>query len=122
RSGSAGDVDNHILRNFTTAMMVSLINIGVAEYADRNGASDSTTSTTTTNTDGSTTNTDDSTALDDAYDDAVDNISSIGTDVIEKTMDMPPTITIDQGTSLKVFVKQDLVFPGRSANLTKIVE
>ncbi len=121
RSGSAGDVDNHILRNFTTAMMVSLINIGVAEYADSNGSSNST-STTTTNTDGSTTNTDDSSTVDQAYDDAIDNISSIGTDVIDKTKDMPPTITINQGTSLKVFVKQDLVFPGRSANLTRLVE
>lgn len=122
RSGVGGDVDNHILRNFITATMVSLIDIGIAEYAEKNGSSGSTSSTTTTNTDGSTTTNDNSTATDKAYDEAVDNISSIGKDVMEKTMDMPPTITINQGTSLKVFVKRDLIFPGRSANLTRLVE
>jgi type IV secretion system protein VirB10 len=121
RSGSAGDVDNHILRNFATAMMISMINIGIAEYAEKNGASAST-STTTTNTDGSSTNTDDSSPVDQAYDDAVNLMGDITKDVVDKTTDMPPTITVDQGTSLKVFVKQDLVFPGRAANLTRMID
>jgi type IV secretory pathway VirB10-like protein len=37
-------------------------------------------------------------------------------------MAMPPTITVDQGTPLKVYVQKDIVFPGRSANLTKVID
>ena len=54
--------------------------------------------------------------------DAVDNIASVGKGILDKTNGMKPTITIDQGAALKVFVNKDLVFPGKSANLTRVVE
>lgn len=32
-------------------------------------------------------------------------------DIVDRSVDKKPTIYVDQGTALKVFVNQDVVFP-----------
>jgi type IV secretion system protein VirB10 len=67
--------------------------------------------TTTTAADGSKTVTDSGSATQDAIKDANDKIGQAVDDVAGTGMKTQPTIYIDQGTRLKVFVNQDLVFP-----------
>ncbi len=128
RSGSVGEVDNHILRNLATAMMISFIDISLAKYADERAPTSGTTTSTVSqpndSTQAQTTTTTGSvqTQESQAFDSAVNKIGAIGQDLMQKNMNMPATITVDQGTTLKVFVKRDLVFPGRSANLTRLIE
>jgi type IV secretion system protein VirB10 len=136
RTGATGDADNHILQNLSTAMMISTLDIALAMYLDKNSSSGSSTTTTvqggvTTTGGASTTGTvinptvttgSTPTNEEDAASEALTKIQDIGKQILAKTMALPPTVTIDQGTSLKVYVKKDLLFPGRSANLTRVVE
>jgi type IV secretion system protein VirB10 len=140
-AGVAGELDNHVARSMSIAVLTSVIDIAAAIYADKQAEPTTVTSTvqpttgitSTTNPDGtvsatqaaSTGSTVTSGTINNeqqAYMDAVDNIGSVGKGILDKTNGMKPTITIDQGTALKVFVNKDLVFPGKSANLTRLVE
>ena len=140
-AGMAGDLDNHVAKSLSVAVMTSVIDIAAGVYADKQAELTTVNSTVqpatgtaqTTNADGTLSNTQASTTgstvvtgtinnEQQAYLDATENIGSVGKGILEKTNDMKPTITIDQGTALKVFVNKDLVFPGKSANLTRIVE
>lgn len=127
RAGSGGEIDNHIMHNLGSAMMMSVLNIGVAKAAG-NSANTSGSTTNTSSTDATTGTTSSSstsstpTAEEQAWQNAINNISKVTADVIQKTMNVPPTITVDQGTPLKVFVKRDIIFPGSSANLTRMIE
>ncbi len=128
RAGSEGEVDNHIIRTFATAAMMSVIDISLAKYADDTAPNTGTTTTTVAQpTDPNlaqttTTSGDVQSNESDAYDAAIQRFGDMGKDLMQKNMNMPATITIDQGTTVKVFVKRDLIFPGRSANLTRLIE
>lgn len=147
RAGNAGDLNNHLMLSLTSAVMSSIIDIAVAAYADSQsppptGATTSvsggsttgavitpTSPTTATSVQGTTTTapsvsttTSTPTQEQQAYLTASQNISQVGTNYLNKVGSMGPTITIDQGTLIKVFVNKDIVFPGVSANLTKVVE
>ena len=143
-AGISGDVDNHLMHNVGNMLMMSVINVALGKYADKKaGNTNSTTttinpilpstnSTTTTGTTSSnqTVNTTPTvvtsgptqTNTQAAYQSAINSISQMGEDYVKKGASVPPTITIDQGTAVRVYVAQDLVFPGRSANLTKVIE
>ncbi len=137
RTGTAGTVDNHTLRNLSTALMVSMLDFSLAQYLDKNQSTASGSTTTTvsggvttsggasatgtvvapTVTTGTTpTNTQAAAA------NSLQNIEDMGKQLLAKTLALPPTITVNQGTPLKVYVQKDIVFPGRSANLTKVIE
>ena len=145
RSGNAGEVNNHLMLSLTSAVMSSIIDIAVAAYADSqspqptgattsvSGGSSSvqpvtnpttgqTTQQATTTAPSATTVTATPTQEQQAYLTASQNISQVGTNYLSKIGTMGPTITIDQGTVIKVFVNKDIIFPGVSANLTKVVE
>ena len=124
------------MRNISTAMMISMIDMALATYADKNGGASDTQTTTVsggvnTSGDASSTGTIVSpsvttgstpTNAEQATTDSLNKIGSVGAQLLAKTLALPPTITVDQGTSVKVYVQKDLFFPGRSANLTKVVE
>ena len=136
RAGSDGELDNHVMRNFTTAMMVSMLDIALATYLDKNTDSSSGTTTTVTSgvsTTGATSTTGavvnptvttgtTPTNAQDAASNTLERVNDTGKQILAKTMALPPTITVNQGTALKVYVQKDILFPGRSANLTRIVE
>lgn len=140
RAGVPGDLNNHILGTLTAAVLTSAIDIGVAAFADSQTNTNTTTSTysptvtsttstgnttvttPTINTGGTVTTGSTPTQTDTAYQDAVSKIATTGQNVVQQFQNMKPTITIDQGAPLKVFVNKDLVFPGNSANLIRVIE
>lgn len=108
RAGVAGEVDNKYAEMFSAAALTSAIAIGAAIGGDKALGEDNQI-TTTTNAAGGTTQTGSAGAF--AVADAVDNISSVGKTVVQSILDSRPTITIDQGTRVNVFVNRDLIFP-----------
>lgn len=128
RAGMPGDVDNHVLHNIATALMMSAINVTLAEFADNQSGTTGGTTTSTSTTDatsGTTSSSSTSNTLNNeqqAYQDSLNTINKVTNDMLAKGLNMPPTITVDQGTTLKVFVKKDIIFPGPSANLTRMID
>jgi len=45
-----------------------------------------------------------------AADQIGENLTKLATDALEKNIDIPPTIHVDQGTRITVFVRRDLDF------------
>ena len=111
RAGVEGKVDNKYMESFSAAILTSIISVGVAVAAD---ASIGDTSTTTSNTDGSSTSTGSAGAG--AANSAVGALGGVGNEIVRNTLDLRPTITIDQGTRINVFVNKDLVMPGKSVS------
>lgn len=104
RAGVEGLVDNKYMESFSAAILTSMISLGVAIIAD-NAVGDSTTTTTA----GSTTNSNSSGA--EAAADAANAVGDVGSEIVKGALDLRPTITVDQGTRINVFVNNDLVFP-----------
>ena len=65
-------------------------------------------STTTNGSNGTTTT---GSAAASAGSGAVSSIGGVGKDIVNTVLDLRPTITVDQGTKLNVFVNKDLTFP-----------
>ncbi len=133
RAGVPGELNEHIMKNLSTALMISMLDYGLATYLDKNTTSGTTTvtygasATGTSSTNGVTitpTTTTSTTPSNQqlAANNMLANVQEVGKQILEKSMARPPTITINQGTSLKVYVQRDIIFPGRSANLTKVIE
>lgn len=111
RAGVEGLVDNKYMESFSTAILTSLISLGVAYGADQATGNDS---TTTRNTDGSSTTTGSSGAG--AAEDAVSNIGNVAESIVRNNIDLRPTIILDQGSRINVFVQRDLVFDASAGN------
>jgi type IV secretion system protein VirB10 len=111
RAGIEGLVDNKYMESFSTAILTSLVSLGVAAAAD-NVVSDG--SSTTRNTDGSSTTTGSSGAA--AATEAVNNIGDVAKSIVRNNIDLRPTIVVDQGTRINVFVNRDLVFDSSIKN------
>ena len=89
-AGLRGDVDTHFLQRFGSAILLTLIEgglqIAAAEAADGNNA--------TLVIGGGT----------------ADRTGDIADRALERNIDIPPTIHVDQGTRINIFVSQDLLF------------
>jgi type IV secretion system protein VirB10 len=111
RAGVKGAVDNKFLEIFSSAILTSSITLGVAAavQAMELGGDNAGQTTRRTFTDGSSEDTADPTAI--ASTELVTTLGSAARDVIKQYIDVRPTITIDQGTRIKVFVNRDLQFP-----------
>lgn len=106
RAGVEGIADNKYSEIFSTAILTSIISIGVAIAADSLVNEDS---TTTSNTDGSSSTTGSAGAS--AASTAVGTLGGVSRDIVSSLINTKPTITIDQGTRVNVFVNKDLIFP-----------
>lgn len=110
RAGITGIVDNKLYDIFSAAILTTMISIGAAVASDAVLPVDSgTSSSTTTNPNGNTTTT--STPAQQAAASAVSDFGSTAKEVVQRIVDIRPTITIDQGTLVNVFVNRDLTFP-----------
>ncbi|MBV8939846.1 MAG: hypothetical protein JO089_08440, partial [Alphaproteobacteria bacterium] len=98
-------VDNKYMETFSTAFLTSLISIGIAVGADSVVKGPN---TTTVNVNGSTTTGSAGAA---AAGQAVTTFGQVAQDVVNSMLDLRPTITVDQGTRINVFVNRDLMFP-----------
>lgn len=105
RAGVEGMVDNKFTEMFSAALLTSIISIGVAAGAE---AVTSEGTTTTSNGNGTTTT---GTAAATAASGAVGTVGNVGRDIVNTFLDLRPTITVDQGTIVNVFVNKDLTFP-----------
>lgn len=106
RAGMSGEVDNKYFELFSAAILTSSLDIGVAAVGDALFGNQQTTSTSGA---AGTTTTQSPTAT--AMQTAVQNISNVGANIVQGVVNTTPTIIIDQGTPIEVFVNSDLLFP-----------
>lgn len=107
RGGNEGYVDNKFYDIFSAAILTTAITIGAAAGTEAILPQKNTT-TTTTPEGNQTTN---ATPTQQAAGQAVSQLGSAGKTIVERLTDVRPTITIDQGTIVNVFVNRDLTFP-----------
>ncbi len=107
RSGLEGIVDSKFMEIFSTAVLTSTITLGVAYGIDQ--ITDSATTSRRTYSDGSTENSGTATAQ--AAQQVIGNVGGITKGIVDEFIDLRPTITVHQGTPVKVFVNRDLMFP-----------
>ncbi len=106
RAGVEGFVDNKFMEIFTGAILTSALTIGAAVAVDAVLPAQG---TTTTTAEGNSTTT--TSPAQQAAGQAVGNLGSTAKDVVGKIVNTRPTITVDQGTRISVFVNRDLTFP-----------
>jgi len=96
-AGLGGDVDKHFFEKFGAATVLSAIGPIVSLIAD-DGASEQETQ---------------------IINDGSDNFESIAGIALENSINIPPTITVDQGTEIAIFVNRDLSFANVPSNFTR---
>lgn len=116
RSGVRGLVDNKYFELFKNSILVSSLSIGGALLLESAGNSTGVQQSSTTSNNGDVTNTQSGTTSDFAQLKAIDDLSNISTKIAEQLLNAQPTITIDQGTIINVFVNRDLIFPADRLN------
>jgi type IV secretion system protein VirB10 len=140
RTGAAGVYEGRGLEQFTSALMVSALNYGMAALQDKENQSqgvktggsviipgsggtpinNATASTTNNGTTIVTTNP--TTQKSQAFSTATSQLSNIAQNLATSYYQVQPRITIDQGIKLKVFVQKDLIFPGKAYNSMNILD
>ncbi len=117
RAGLTGDVDNKYFETFSTAILTSTMDIGVAAAGDALFGNQQ--QTTTTGSSGTTT-TSSPTAT--AMQTAVQNLGTVGQSIVANQLSLMPTINIDQGEIINIFVSKDLIFPARITGESTFIE
>jgi type IV secretion system protein VirB10 len=106
RAGVEGYVDNRYMEIFSAAILTTALSLGSAVTSDKLMPQQSTSTTSS----GGTTTTNVNPAQQ-AGADAVNNLTSLSKTVVQNIINIAPTITIDQGTRVNIFVNRDLTFP-----------
>jgi type IV secretion system protein VirB10 len=52
----------------------------------------------------------------------IQNLGQVGQSIIANTLNVAPTITVDQGTPINIFVNKDLVFPPSVTQQRRFIE
>jgi type IV secretion system protein VirB10 len=107
QAGIGGMVDTKFQFIFSRAVMASVVSIAFALASDEINPQDSNTSTTTS----STGTTQDGSAASLATVNALNRLGSLTEGFLSQFLDIGPTILVDQGTPVNVFVNRDLIFP-----------
>lgn len=121
RAGNTGTVDNHCLERFGSAVMLSLVGGGaqfLSGYGQNTGDDGIGTVTTTTDpltglittTQSGTGNQLSLQARQIAAQNVSQTLTGIAQQALAHSLDIPPTITLDQGSRIIVFVRRDLDF------------
>ena len=87
RSGLAGDVDTHFFERFGSSVMLSMVDSGLQAVANSNNKASTAVAVNTGN-----------------------DFSNAAAIALQNSINIPPTINIDQGTRINVFVGKDLDF------------
>ncbi|MGE0047719.1 MAG: TrbI/VirB10 family protein [Acidithiobacillus sp.] len=98
-AGFAGEVNNHTWLVFKNALLLSIVNVGMAI------ASPTSTSSNTTGVTGNQ-------ALQDGEQSLAQTFGQAESQLLQKYIDIAPTITIQPGYLFNVVVTKDMVFPG----------
>jgi type IV secretion system protein VirB10 len=107
RVGIGGNVNNRYLELFNNSMLLSLITVGAAAAAE--GLTDGNGVSREQKNNGDEVIT--GTASDLAAEEVVANLSKTAKTILDGAVKLSPTITIPQGTRVKIFVNKDLIFP-----------
>ena len=118
RAGMPGDVDNKYFESFSTAILVSSLDIGIAATGEALFGNQQ--QTTTSGTGGGTTTTSSPTAT--AMQTAVQNVGTVGQTIVGSTLNLSPTINIDQGTEIRILVNKDLLFPDSVTGQSQFIQ
>ena len=106
QAGIGGQIDTKFQQIFSRSVLSSIVNIAFAIGSDKiNGG----TTSTTTNSDGGSTTSGNASST--ATVNALNRLGSVTDSFVQKFVDVRPTILVDQGTQVNVFVNRDLVFP-----------
>ncbi len=111
RAGVKGDVDNKFAEIFSASLLTSAITLGAAVGADALLPAQTNSTTTTTPEGNQITN-----ATPAQQSAAQADLGSHGKDIVNKLINLAPTVTVDQGTLINVFVNKDLTFPSNISN------
>jgi Type IV secretory pathway, VirB10 components len=111
QAGVAGQVDTKFGEIFSRALLTSVITISVAALIDEINGNEQ--FSQTQNTDGSFTNSGDATSA--ATIQASEQFGGLLSTFVRRFIDVQPTIIVDQGTPVNVFVNRDLIFPSQYA-------
>ena len=90
RAGLGGEVERHLLERFGASFLFSVIGAGVAILDNGDGG--------------------DGRAERELYRDSADSLNRTAAIALEGSLDIPPTIHVDQGTRITIFVGRDLDF------------
>ncbi len=120
RTGLEGEVDNHYFERFGSAIMLSIVGGGSAYLAQlgQNTQSYNSTSTSTFNPATGTyvTSTSQPGNQQDAYarelaaQQVSQTMTQIANEALKNSINIPPTINVDQGARIMIFVRRDLDF------------
>jgi len=108
QAGIGGQVDTKFQQVFSRAILSSVVGIAFAIGSDKISGGSTTTSTSSGGGGGSTTTGD---AASTATVNALNRLGSVTDGFIQRFVDVQPTILVDQGTPVNVFVNRDLIFP-----------
>lgn len=106
QAGVGGQVDDKFQEIFSRSLLASVMNIAVGIASDKIEGGNST--TTTTGDGGSSTT---GNAASTATTNALNRLGSLSDTFLQHFLNVQPTILVDQGTVVNVFVNKDLVFP-----------
>jgi len=116
RSGVEGHLNNKLFDLYTNAILQSAITISIAAIAG-DGEVETTTSTTTGDDTGNS-----GSVVDLATLEAVRDFSDTIKTTIDQFSNVAPTITIDQGVKVKVFVARDIIFDKSLVSNTRVIQ
>lgn len=108
-AGVGGQIDTKFQAIFSRSILASVVSITAAIASDE--VSGGSTTTATSATGGSSTTGDAATT---ATVDALNRLGGVSDNFIKRFIDVRPTILVDQGTPVNVFVNRDLVFPSET--------
>ncbi|MBM3617254.1 MAG: TrbI/VirB10 family protein [Alphaproteobacteria bacterium] len=118
RAGVAGYVDNKYFEMFAAAFLTSSVTVALGVAGDQLLDDGGTSSTNTS--DGTTTSS--GTAGSQAVLTGINDFSDTTEQILKDILDQEPTITVDQGTRIKVFVNRDLIMPPAVLEQLKIIQ
>jgi type IV secretory pathway VirB10-like protein len=121
RAGIAGFVDRKFFDIFSNAVLLSVVTIAGAAFVDEVTDAQQQTTSTTTAVDGASTTSSTGNSTDAAVLDSVNNMSDIANSITEGLLDAKPTVIIQQGTKMKVFVNKDIHFPSSIASRVQFI-
>ncbi|QXK92311.1 hypothetical protein HL033_02040 [Neoehrlichia mikurensis] len=124
RQGVSGFVDHKISNIVTSTLLLSGVSFGTAIITSKIPSISQSIITTTPKTPGTLLPTEStSTTLPvKIFSQAIEEVSESIKSILKKYSDVKPTIYVDQGTLLKVFINQDLIFPKEAIIGTNVVK
>jgi len=109
--GVSGDVNRQFFSTIGSAILLSAINVAIANKAQSQLNIGASTSTTTVDPSGNQTTVNNTTPAQQATQQAIQNLGNTTQQWVQENFIAKPYIVVDQGTVVKIFVNQDVVFP-----------